>query len=314
MAADKKSEVERAGWRVPVVTLAPPAGGSRAHSRQASSAASAADSSAGAAAAAAAVEAAGGAPPGKQQRRQQPGSGAAAKRDNPEPASAQPEQAAANRRGGRTEADIMITLVKAVLQCQQQNRSMASCLWVTCLVPHSWKAIAAGKAEALQYTKAVEAKGRGHGMGPPHPHILRAFLQAAVEDSKPKHSTAAAGEQTTAQQQQEQQPMQEDTEAEWKPTLQQFVEKMDKEKSADSVAKMVPYFRIKSAWADKSAAEEDKKAIVTWCFGPEMHNSAVPEHLLQACTAAGGTERVGPAPRGQLERLLEGWLLKKIKA
>ena len=308
---DKKAETAaRAGWRVPA-SLAVPQAGSRAHSRQ-SSAASAADSTAGAAAAAAAGAAGGGAPPGKHQRKQQPGSGAAAKRDTPEPASpAQNEQA--GRRGGRTEADIMITLVKAVLQCQQQNRSMASCLWVTCLVPHSWKAIAAGKAEAMQYTKAVEEKGRGHGMGPPHPHILRAFLQAAIEDSKPQKQQTT-GTAQAQQQPEQQQAMQEDTEAEWKPTLQRFVEQIDKEKSADAVAKLVPYFRIKSAWADKSAAEEDKKAIMTWCFGPEMHSSAVPEHLLQCCTAAGGTERVGPAPRGQLERLLEGWLLKKLKA
>ena len=296
-------EKERAGWRVPLSTLAPPAprgaAGSRTHSRQ-SSAASAADSSAGAAAAKAAAGPGAGAgePAGKQQRRQEAGTGRTSKRDTPEPASTEQPPA---RRGGRTEADIMITLVKAVLQTQQQSRAMASCLWVTCLVPNSWKAVTAGKEEAQQYTKAVEAKGRGHGLGPPHPHILRAFLQAAVDLKK-------------TDEQQDQQAMQDTGEPEWKHTLQKFIEQIDKSSSAEAVAKSVPYFRIKSAWADKSAAEEDKQAIVTWCFGQEMHNSAVPEHLLQACTAAGGTERVGPAPRGQLERLLEGWLLKKLKA
>ena len=299
-------EKERAGWRVPLSTLAPPAprgaAGSRTHSRQ-SSAASAADSSAGAAAAKAAAGPGAGAgePAGKQQRRQEAGTGRTSKRDTPEPASNEQQAAPPARRGGRTEADIMITLVKAVLQTQQQSRAMASCLWVTCLVPNSWKAVTAGKEEAQQYTKAVEAKGRGHGLGPPHLHILRAFLQAAVDQKK-------------TDEQQDQQAMQDTGEPEWKHTLQKFIEQIDKSSSAEAVAKSVPYFRIKSAWADKSAAEEDKQAIVTWCFGQEMHNSAVPEHLLQACTAAGGTERVGPAPRGQLERLLEGWLLKKLKA
>ena len=164
--------------------------------------------------------------------------------------------------------------------------------------------------EEMHYTEVVEVRGCGHDMGTTHSHILRAFLQAAVEEGKKQKQAA----QTKQQQEQQGTAMQEDTEAEWIPTLQKFVEQMDKEKSAEAVAKLVPYFRVKSAWADKTAAEEDKKAIVTWCFGTEMHSSAVPEHLLQCCTAAGGTERVGPAPRGQLERLLEGWLQKKIKA
>ena len=138
-------------------------------------------------------------------------------------------------------------------------------------------------------------------MGPPHPHILRAFLQAVVDNPQKKPEEA------------EPQAMQEDTEPEWKPTLQNFIGQIDSATSVNKVAKMVPYFRIKSAWADKSVKEEDRQAILTWCFAPDMHNSAVPEHLLAACAAAGGTEKVGPAPRGQLERLLEGWLLKKLK-
>ena len=294
---------ERAPWRVPLTTLSPPPP-SRGHSRQ-SSAASAADSTAAgaqAAAAAGGVEQQAG-PAGKHQRTRKEGQTQAAKRDQPEPTAAKETNL---KKGGRTEADIMITLVKAVLQTQQQSRAMASCLWVTCLVPHSWKAIKAGKDEAQQYTKAVEAKGRGHEMGPPHPHILRAFLQAVVEI--PQKKPEEADPQAPAAQ-----AMQEDTEPEWKPTLQNFIGQIDSAPSVDKVAKMVPYFRIKSAWADKSVKEEDRQAILTWCFAPDMHNSAVPEHLLAACAAAGGTEKVGPAPRGQLERLLEGWLLKKLK-
>ena len=129
----------------------------------------------------------------------------------------------------------MITLVKAVLQCQQQSRAMASCLWVTCLAPHSWKATKAGTDEAQQYKQAAEAKGRGHEMGPPHPHILRAFLQAVV-DSPPKKP-----------EEQEQQVMQDDTEPEWKTTLQTFATQIDAASSAEKIATMVPYFRTKSA-------------------------------------------------------------------
>ena len=71
-------------------------------------------------------------------------------------------------------------LVKAVLQVSQQSRAMAACLWTTFVVPLSWGAVKAAQMEAKRYSKVVEETGRGHRLGPPHPHVLRAFVEAAA--------------------------------------------------------------------------------------------------------------------------------------
>ena len=189
-------------------------------------------------------------------------------------------------------------LVKAVLQVSQQSRAMAACLWTTFVVPLSWGAVKAAQMEAKRYSKVVEETGRGHRLGPPHPHVLRAFVEAAA--------AKAASEEPGS--------MEEDTE--WQVGLRTFTaDVIDKAARPEDVALLVPYFRVKVAWAAKEAPADEHKAILMWFFarpaGPAMAVEAAEQHMAAACVAAGGEQKIGQAPRGVMDRLLERWLDKK---
>ena len=80
-----------------------------------------------------------------------------------------------------TDIDTIVLLLKSVLQVSQGQRHLAGCLWTTCLVPYSWAAVQAARLEAKNYAARVQEAGKSHGYGPPHPHILRAFAEKAME-------------------------------------------------------------------------------------------------------------------------------------
>ena len=83
---------------------------------------------------------------------------------------------------------MMETLIKAVLQLTQNQRALQACVWTTCLAPLSWVPITAAKNEGILYSKTVAEMGRGHGMGPPHAHVIKAFVVAMIEAEEEKRT------------------------------------------------------------------------------------------------------------------------------
>ena len=206
----------------------------------------------------------------------------------------EPQQAGA----GYKDSELMTVVLKTILQLCQNNRHMSSCMWTTFLVPIVWKAVLEGKAEAKSYQKAVEDQGKGHTLGPPHPHILRAFVGGAAAEMREKMNaevTVMIDDSTENK---------EATMAE----LEAFCKVMDAEVHPRDIALKIPYFRIKEAFSTKTE-DSDKLAIITWCFADR--NSKEEKALNLACEAAGGARQIGPAPRGAMERILELALTKK---
>ena len=112
----------------------------------------------------------GGAPGDKPAKKQKPSERTGKKRGKEEEETSQNE--------------VLIIMVKSILQNSQSLRSLTSCVWTTWLVPASWVSIKEGKQAARQYADEVKKRGKNHDMGAPHPHILAAFVGGLAEQGK----------------------------------------------------------------------------------------------------------------------------------
>ena len=134
---------------------------------------------------------------------------------------------------------------------------------------------------------------------PPHPHILRAFVEGVAVDMRKK----MAADITV---------MIDDTPENKEATavaLETFNKEMEAAPHPRGIALRIPYFRIKEAWAAADTDKSDRMAIITWCFADKQTQEE--KALNNACELAGGARQIGPAPRGAMERILENTLTKK---
>ena len=163
--------------------------------------------------------------------------------------------------------------------------------------------------EAKNYAARVADKGKKHDYGPPHPHILRAFAEKAMERVE---GVADPDGDVSMMDEEEKKVLQAkklSAETEVGRQIGSLLGYIDGHRSPTELAESIPYFRVKECYSPKGTKETDKRAVVTWCF---KENSEYEKALIAACGAVGGARQVGPAPRSAMERLMEA-ALDKLK-
>ena len=140
-----------------------------------------------------------------------------------------------------TNPELMTVVMKTIKQLCQNNEKLSRRLWTTFLV---WKAISEGKAATRWCQKAVEELGKGHTkLGPPPPHILRAFENGAGVNMFEKMRGAA--------------------------TVMIDNPTENKEAAAEAgkdIALRTLYFQLKKAWT-KAPNETSDMMALDWFFG-----------------------------------------------
>ena len=141
----------------------------------------------------------------------------------------------------RKDPELMTVVMKTIKQLCQNNEKLSRRLWTTFLV---WKAISEGKAATRWCQKAVEELGKGHTkLGPPPPHILRAFENGAGVNMFEKMRVAA--------------------------TVMIDNPTENKEAAAEAgkdIALRTLYFQLKKAWTSAPNETSDMMAL-DWFFG-----------------------------------------------
>lgn len=179
------------------------------------------------------------------------------------------------------------------LQLAHQQRLLTASSWVTVLLP-SRSSFATGAAKGgKEYADKVAEGGRGHGLGPPHPHVLMSAMDAAKED--------------------------EELPAELRRQLSALTAALEK-LTIDEVGGLVTHFQAKQAYQREGEAGRHK---VTLAIDPLYSSAldgfetaglstamAVRALLMQTMVQLGGEHLKGAAPRGPLERALQRHLKK----
>lgn len=213
----------------------------------------------------------------------------------------------------------MDTLVKAALRSAQAHRTSAAYAMTTFLAPSSWPAIQGALLAGRTYAAAVEEQGRGHQLGPPHPHVACAFLENLGKTLAKEVNLKEADDKEK-----------DDKEI-------RLVELFTKDSgSPEEVRRCLPVIRVKltyKARMQEQEKEEKKQEIKDGGKGMEVDEKEEPApeavvtfafkayeefcHLQMAdfhralvgCLARRGAVRKdGPAPPDALERALRGAL------
>ena len=106
--------------------------------------------------------------------------------------SSQGEPRAKSPRGPVNDEDLreMVAHVsKLSIQTSQTTRQLVGSLWATYLLPPTAPHALAGLEAGQNYNKQVMKKRKGHGLGPPHPHVVAAVLEA-IPDMLPMQGNA----------------------------------------------------------------------------------------------------------------------------
>ena len=196
--------------------------------------------------------------------------------------------------------DDLVPMMKLLLQTAQGHRALASTVQHTWLLPPSLGITKIAKEVAKEYQTKVEAQGKGHHLGPPHVHIFMAVLTHILEEPLMTLGTDAK-EMTTENKA-------------LAPYTQYFEKKGQKE-----LEKAITFFKVKDTFA-KTEEEKlskvhlqahplfifDQKGDIASCFDMTIG------HFMQALddllTKMGGERKLGQAPRGALERVVENSL------
>lgn len=189
-------------------------------------------------------------------------------------------------------------LSKQVLANSQQLRLVLSLSCTTFQMPGSSLALKGGATAGVQYNEAVQGQ-KNHGRGPSHPHIFLGMAEGLVQE----------------QQVQEAQ----------KNWLKKLVEALNNEGS-EAVQKLVLDCTCKETYQSKEDKDKGKPklGIIQFVLEPMyMEELAGIEEkgvylalklravLTQSLkTTEGSTQKFGPAPRGQMERIISS----KMKA
>lgn len=186
---------------------------------------------------------------------------------------------------------LIAPLSKLALRNAQDVRAMTACLWDTYMLKTSSEVVKAAVAEGAKYAAAVEAKGKQHGLGQPHPYVF-----AAVAEQMLVHRDSAT----------------------FGVTLGRYLQCVLSERSI--LEDTVVYFRVKGAynpektkvWICFSALANLKLAGEEQLVGPTLM-AKVRAEFGEAMVRDWEAERMrGAPPRGELERVV-GSNLRKLR-
>ena len=195
-------------------------------------------------------------------------------------------------------AALLSTMGKQVLANTQQIRSMQAALSDTYLLPATCApAVAAVEAGGVYHNKVSEA-GKGHKLGPPHPHRAAALIDGLANhefESKPELAAA-------------------------KELMKALSEHMISLSTANDLDDLIPLCMAKETYERKDKPKRiritiafDPLTAMVIKFGPDgaTMSGAVVAHRVRLAlrtllmTFEGAEPCRGPAPRGELERTLQ---------
>ncbi len=179
-------------------------------------------------------------------------------------------------------ATTMQLMIKGQLQSAQAVRALAATAWLTCLLPHSAAAVVAALAAGTTYSETVGQRGVGHGLGPPHPHIALAAVEAL-------RNVAGLDEDSK--------------------TALNLISQYLNAAGAQVTARLFTHFRVTPCFQKN---DEDKRYKLNYTVNPlfiglpsPLTPSTVAAAIASALVADGGVYKDGQAPAGQLERQLQ---------
>lgn len=185
--------------------------------------------------------------------------------------------------------DMIELMARATLQNMSINRQLVASCWTTFLVPQSSALAQAAAAAGRRYNAAVQAGGRDHRFGPPHPHIALAVLEAGgeLEVVGPEHRN-----------------------------LLRVTSRVFSESPQSMVAQAFPYFVATECYF-KEGMEGEPMTRLQFSIDPLysfaeaslpmkgiVMATALKEALAAAMLATKGVRKEGSAPRGNVERQL----------
>lgn len=237
---------------------------------------------------------------------------------------------------GDEASSVLPLLLKQTLRLSQVQRQLEATVRDTWLLPSSSGAVKAGMAAGAEYDRLVREEGAAHGRGPPHPHILMAFVEAAAtatndeEDEDPMAPKDKVKEKGgKGKDKKDKNDKDKDKEKE-KPDDKSKNNEKDKEfreaamklsKALESatiemVADLIPYFRLSSTFKPEVAKVElsVNPLPVNRYEGIEAEGAhlamAVRSTMHRLVEMEGGKRKIGAAPRPAMERALQGELLR----
>lgn len=193
----------------------------------------------------------------------------------------------------------MEALTKLVVNNTQTVRSLCGSLHLTFLCPQGSDYVKAGKAAGEQYREQVRAEGKQHQRGPPHIHQFVATLEVLMV----RHEVEEGD----------------------KVFFTQFLQGLGRV-GVHEAAMVISFFMLRDAFYDEANPNAVRLTKVQVMPDPlmaiEVEGYAKGAHLAvtfresfkRAIVATGGISKPGMAPRGQLERTVEGHLKKWQRA
>ena len=166
-------------------------------------------------------------------------------------------------------------------------RALMGTVWTTYLIPASHPWADAMLEAGTTYDVEVKEKGPKHGLGAPHVHKWMAWIDLVTEDG-----LAGAVEGAVEA---------------FKDHKAKFMDAVDA--SHDRMATVCLHLRCKRAFKREDDMEE--MAIVSFAISAEAKfRGRTLQHFMTACfdVVPNGVRKVGPPPRGELERACSRWI------
>lgn len=184
-------------------------------------------------------------------------------------------------------------LTKLVLQQAQAVRALNSAVFTTYILDASLPSVSAAQSAARKYSEEVMRIGKGHTLGPPHSHIVAAFLEQSMTDLAPRIQAMGPGHRESA-------------------IALKLHNLVMSAATPDAVSEIVSHFIVKDVYKDP----EDQRQRVRISFALKVsHRSMLrdadlspPLLNLAMCwimSELGGAMKANTAPKGPMERAAE---------
>ena len=183
---------------------------------------------------------------------------------------------------------LLVAVTKLTLQNKQESRQFASSLWDTFLGNNSVSPIVASQKAGKQYAAAVKDQGKQHKLGSPHIHIIMAFFEALAKEE-------AASQ-----------------------LLKLTAAKMDQD-GPDFIQQLFPYFRVTPTYKPEICKIQFMMhPLAVWKLDTETSDNTVLTGKIRAelhdyLKAVGFVRKDGAAPKGELERVVQRLLNRRIR-
>lgn len=184
-------------------------------------------------------------------------------------------------------------LTKLVLQQAQMVRSLNSAIYTTFILDASVPSIVEAQSAARKYSEEVTRVGKGHTLGPPHSHIVAAFLHQAMQDLAPRIQILGPGHRESS-------------------IAQKMYMLISASPTPDAVALIVSHFVVKEVY---KAPEDARQRVRVWYSFKPAHTAMLADPDLapaMMCLAMnwilselGGEAKANTAPKGPMERAAE---------